>query len=200
MRIPARQIGFMCRCGVRLIEPGEIFRRSACGESFSMQEGKFKALLPACAKLPRVDCLHSSGCHQLCSDAGATIRLSGKRDSSVESSFRIGWQNSWKSHGLSDRFKPAGQGFDGQTPGLGRSVSAGYSRPSGLERPPMVHTQAGFAGSDSLSMGLASRLRGRSLLPKGIASTVQNPTSPDSGSGSDNGARLSRALSLSAIG
>src|SRR5213593_4466390 len=50
MGVPARQVGWMCRCGVRLTESGEIFRCSACGELYSMQEGKLRTVIPASEK------------------------------------------------------------------------------------------------------------------------------------------------------
>ena len=50
MGVPARQVGWMCRCGVWLTESGEIFRCSACGELYSMQEGKLRTVIPASEK------------------------------------------------------------------------------------------------------------------------------------------------------
>jgi len=50
MGVPARRVGWMCRCGVRLAESSEVFRCSACGELYSMQEGKLRTVIPASEK------------------------------------------------------------------------------------------------------------------------------------------------------
>ena len=46
MGVPARQAGWVCRCGVRLATGGEIIQCAACGDRYRLVQGK-KLLIPA---------------------------------------------------------------------------------------------------------------------------------------------------------